>query len=330
MRYLVLVLFLIGCGKNSVSHVSEAMDYLNIPESLPGADGALFITPPSQPDTGSVSQPVWGGSWYPYSQNGTARKPTPSEYSPLEKYDLANHDPIFKATNWELQKSNELRDISWAGHCNGLAAASTMAKEPIRGVWYNGVYFTVDDIKALLIEAWQDGGTSIGGRCASQEIAYDSIGRILDNTCRDTNPATFHILLTNFLGRFRKPLIIDTDSGYPVWNYPIVSYEVKFKTDLTTQDATRWLFGASKDTYEYNPMAKSFIYYQTQIVLSTGVKKIYEYILEINEYNRVIGGEWFRNGKTDHPDFIWRHTAPKVENPYLSVDTIYAIYNQSF
>jgi hypothetical protein len=337
-RGLVLLGFLLcSCGdKQPNSQLKEPMDWLNNPQNLPGADSALVLDPAVLPDTGSVQKPVWSTYWYPASQNGTARKPAQWELSPVEKYDAAVGDSSKKATNWEMQQSARFKNVQWAGHCNGVAAAGTMVDEPKKEVWYNNVKFTPDDVKALMVEAFQAGGQVIGGRCNLSTMRLDSNGRPIDKECRDTNPASLHIALTNYLGRFRKPLIADMDANYPVWNYVITSYQVKMKQNLTARDVNWWLSGQDITTYSINPLATSFVYYQMEVVYNNGSNKIYEYILELSDAvnsqttgTTIIGGEWFRKALTDHPDFLWRHTGPRVENPYLNLDVIYNIYNKS-
>lgn len=328
VKFVFILLFLSACGiPETKSQMKESMDWLNDPNILAGADSPLIINPKELPDKGTVSKPVWDTYWYPASQNGTARRD--GRYSPMEKYDMVIGDRSRQATNWELRQSGYFRNIPWAGHCNGVAAAGTMTDEPKHGVTYNNVYFSTEDIKALLVEAWQAGGVAVGGRCNAQSIKYDSYGRMADSLCRDTNAATFHILLTNFLGRFRKPVIVDYDSGYQVWNFPIVSYEVRMKKDITVRDANWWLLRIDKEVYDYNLDATAWVYYQTEMVLKNGTRKIYEYILELDKEGSIIGGEWFRDSMKDHPDFLWRHTIPTPENPYLKVDIVNEILRQS-
>jgi len=302
---------------------------LNNPANIPGRVSQLSMILTDLPDSGNLATPVWVADWYPSSRGGVAYRPNPKVPSPLEKYDLAMHDSQQRATYWELQTSKTLANVEWAGHCNGLAAASTMTDEPRVPVTYNNVYFTTDDVKALLIEMWQGGGHIVGGRCDAENIQYDSVGRMIQDECRDLNPATFHIAITNFLGLFRKPIIADLDAGIQVWNYPIISYTVQDKRpNLTVRDVTYWLTGVAKDTYDYNPDAVSFAFYQTQVTY-TSMIKIYQYILELDASGQIIGGEWYGVSKKDHPDFIWRHTSPTPENPFIDVHTIYDIYFRS-
>jgi len=340
-------LLCVSCGdsKQMQSALKEPMDWLNDPVHL-GAESPLISDPDMLPDSGSVDKPVWTTYWYPASQSGTARRPVRNVLSPMEKYDLAINDRSQKATKWELSQSDIFRNVSWAGHCNGVAAAGSTVEEPKKQVVYNNVWFTADDVKALMVEAFQAGGHVVGGRCNSNEKQYDANGRLVASECRDTNAATFHIALTNYLGRFRKPLIADIDPAEQVWNYVITSYQVKMKKKLTARDVNWWLKGQDVDGYTYNPDATSFMYYQTEVFYNNGTKKIYEYILELADSvgveknsepsptvppspTKIIGGEWYRNARTDHPDFLWRHTSPLPENPYLDLNVIYKIYNSS-
>jgi hypothetical protein len=332
LRSSLLLSFLLfqGCGQSSglPSNVKEPINTINNPNLIPGADAPLETHHISLDDSGEVATPIWDAYWYPYSQNGTARRNNPYDLSPMEKYDAVTNRQNL-ATNWELQQAARLGRISWAGHCNGLAAASTMSQEPRQSVFYGNINFTPDDIKALLIEAWQGGGATVGSRCDTNNIAKDAYGRIVLDACRDLNPATLHLALTNFIGRFRKPIIIDIDPTEQVWNYPAISYRVLRKDSLTARDANWWLQDRNEEGYQYNANAKSFEYYQTEISFKDGTKRIYEYILELDTYGYIIGGEWYGSSKTQHPDFVWRHSQPTAENPYIDVNVVYDIANRS-
>lgn len=312
-----------SCGEStSPSKLKEPIDWANSPEHLPGADAALVLDPEALPDSGAVLKPVWTTYWYPISEYGTARRPWAGELSPMEKYDTAMGDSSMRATGWEMGQYAAYGNVPWAGHCNGVAAAGTMVDEPRKEVWYNGVRFSADDVKALMVESFQGGGVVIGGRCNLSSI---SSGRAVSPECRDSNPGSFHIVLTNYLGRFKKPIIADSDPSYPVWNYAITSYRVRDKIKLSSREVSQWM-GISD--YPFNPRATSFYYYQTEVTYSGGFKKVYEYFLEM-EGGRIIGGEWYRDSRADHPDFLWRHTYPVAENPYLNLEVVRNIYEKS-
>lgn len=316
MKRLLVLVLLISCGRPEArSNLSEAMDWLNDPRGVPGANGALMISAATLPASGSSYHRVWTGSWLPYSQGGSL--------TATRKYDQATGA---QAAVWEQSEVNRFQHISWGGHCNGLAAASTMETEPLRNVYYNGVWFDTSDIKALLTEAWNGGGAIVGGRCNNDQPARDGSGRITDSACRDMNPATLHIVVTNFLGIWHKPIIADTEGGYAVWNYPVTAYRILRTQPLSLSDAGGWLRGYYDGTYPYNPAAVSIQYVQLEMTYSHGGSSVYEYLLELDAYGVIIGGEWYRDSKDSHPDFIWRHTVPTASNPYLNINTIYSIY----
>lgn len=316
-----------ACGRAGSSALNEAINPWNRPENLPGATAALRFDLASLPSSGSSAHPTWTGSWWPYSQGGVAKRPAPNELSALEKYDAVSNQQGL-ATAWELQQSQLWGGYSWAGHCNGLAAAGTMTQNPTRGVNYRGVDFSADDVRALLVELWQGGGQLVGGRCDEQFVTVDPLGRFGSAACRDLNPGTFHVNLGNFLGLFRTPLIIDVTALDQVWNYPIVSYQVLHRQDLSAADANSYL-GAFGYDYAFNPSASAFVYFRTQIQLATGVNQEYDYIIEMDQQGQIIGGEWVGASKSNHPDFMWRHTSPRPDNPHIDQRIIEEIHSLS-
>jgi hypothetical protein len=106
--------------------------------------------------------------------------------------------------------SVERRDVvpTWYGHCNGWTAASIRHADPQKTVTRNGVVFTPAIIKGLLAELYMYSHTqSLGGQ--------DDI----------MNPATFHLALTNWVGRKSHPIGMETSVGEPVINFPIHGYK---------------------------------------------------------------------------------------------------------
>ena len=332
------LLLLISCGVRESKDPQNTQEYiyvpardklentitwLNDPKSLPGGDeSAPLVTTLYISQQGKTEKPAWKSNWYPSNEGGTIKV--------MEKYDLAIGDADKKASKWETERTNAYSNVKWAGHCNGWAAASIMTDEPKKSVMHNGVTFTPEDIKALLIESWQSSfGRVVGKRCDNQDIKYDENGKMIDEACRDVSPAAFHILLTNFLGRFKKPIIVDVEANHEVWNSPIVSYNIKQLQNLSVQDVTYWLTGKYSTTYPWNPKAVLWTYFQTEVVFSDDNKKIYEYILERGVDGNIIGGEWYRESRSNHPDFIWRPISANPENPHIDVSVVTKLYEKS-
>ena len=222
---------------------------------------------------------------------------------------------------------------AWFGICNGWAAASILFPEPRHAVVRNGVNFEVQDIKALL--------SMVHTRVSARRVAlrcYDStktgslqssvFGRPVSQRCRDTNPGTFHILLANYLGMRRRSFVEDRTFDRPIWNQPIRGYDVLDEQEVSSQEAARLVTGYyGSSSYRFNHTAKRFVYVKNQVSyikessptaggnLSASIDRftgrdIYEYILELNVDNAIIGGEWVGSSMQNHPDFLWLPLGP--------------------
>ncbi len=313
--YFAMVCVLGSCGDPIFK---EKIDEDNDPVQVPGFPGEFEYQLPKLPKKGQALG-VWTGNWWPLSQGGVSL--------PLKKLDQVTNGQGL-AYRWEMETARHRGRLPWAGHCNGLAAAGTMTKEPQNPVTYKGVSFSVEDIKGLLVEAWQGGGQITGLRCMERVPSHDPTGRPTSPECRDLNPGAFHLGITNFLGRQGLPVIIDITKGFEVWNYPVVGYRVMEQKNLTESQAAE-LLGLSDQKYPYNEEATRYVKIQTKIQLASGNLKIYDYILEGSSSGEIIGGEWIGASKNDHPDFMWRHTEPETENPHVDIPTVYEIYHLS-
>jgi len=283
---------------NDVSRLGVPIDFTTLMQDLPAQGDSLKF--------------IWNGNWYPLSEGGTL--------AAMRKYDRAigtGH----AAEEWEDATVQKHGHVAWAGHCNGLAAAGINEAEPKRDVHYKGQLFTIEDIKALLIEKWQGTRlvTLVGRRCFSKAIVDDS-GRVTYAGCRDINAGAMHVLLGNMLGRNRKPFIIDDTAGDEVWNYAVEGYRSTIEAIDQTQ-ARELTNIASADSYLWNPDATDFMKVRTNVRLSTGETFKLDYILEIRN-GSIIGGEWFGNSRKDHPDFAWTSTVADPVNPHLDVAII--------
>ncbi|MCX6128172.1 MAG: hypothetical protein NTX25_03800 [Proteobacteria bacterium] len=305
---------LLACGpkvSNSKSSIKELIDAPNSVDRF-GLSLNYSYDPDVLPLRSKSEQAVWSGNWWPLSQGGTS--------AAMAKYDAAESQGN-AAKAWENATVERSGHISWAGHCNGLAAAGINEQAPRHAVWYKGQNFSTDDIQALLVEKWQ--GISqvqlVGRRCGS-ESGTDSDGRLNQAACRDINPAAFHIILGNVLGLQKKPFIVDINVGEEVWNYPVVSYSSEV-SGLSRAEANQAISGQSNSSYPWNPQAELFMLVKTRLKLATGAEMNLEYVLEGNNY-QIVGGEWIGASKTLHPDFLWTTAHPDAPNPNLNLEVI--------
>jgi|GEM_PF-3246828 len=308
------------------SSVREAISPQSQPSRLGLASG-MNLSLDSLPLTGKSSRPVWSGDWWPNATGGTSRR-TGAEDSPMEKYDKALGQGSL-ATDWERKSSGASAGVSWAGHCNGLAGAGINQPEPKKAVTYNGVTFTPQDIKGLLVEAYQgvERVSLVGNRCQSAP-STGPYGRFTDAACRSLNPGALHVILANALGLHGEPFIVDIAANEQVWNYPVVSFSTKWEPiDRLRALALIGIPGAS---YLPNPDAVVFAHARTSLQLADGTRKEYEYVIEGDANDHVTGGEWVGQSKVDHPNFAWMMRSPNAENPYLNISVILDIARASF
>src|SRR5262249_30048313 len=54
----------------------------------------------------------------------------------------------------------------------------------------------------------------------------DSLGRVIDGTCRDMNPGSWHVLVTNLMGMRHQGFVLDQTYDDQVWNQPAYGYRI--------------------------------------------------------------------------------------------------------
>ncbi|GMF80348.1 unnamed protein product [Phytophthora fragariaefolia] len=226
---------------------------------------------------------------------------------------------------------------TWYGICHAWAPAALLEEEPKCNAEKNGVTFHVMDIKALLTEVYDGADINTvftGARFNGPDspVSVDQYGRFTDATRRDIGAGFFHIAISNIMGKHQTSIIIDVAADSEVWNQPVWSYHVQTMEIIDTAEACSKYFGTS--SYPFNSEMVHLAYVKTTVtwaveayidgpLVSTGgvssytVSNDYEYLLELNANNVIIGGEWVGDSKEDHPDFLWFATG----KPDISAET---------
>lgn len=212
---------------------------------------------------------------------------------------------------------------TWWGICHGWGPAAISWPEPKTAVTRNGVRFEVPDLKALASLVHERTRTKfVALRCetGAPAFAFDRYGRPTGGDCRDTNAGTYHVLIANYLGRFRQSFMIDRVVDDEVWNQPLRSFRVLSRRELTAAEANA-LVGVTGATYRFNPDARRLVQIEAEVKWIAGSEAAggyvgsridlytradrYAYVLELDAAGKIIGGEWARSSKTSHPDFAW-------------------------
>ncbi|KAE8880665.1 hypothetical protein PF005_g24708 [Phytophthora fragariae] len=231
---------------------------------------------------------------------------------------------------------------TWYGICHAWAPAAILEQEPNCPVTFNGVTFQPMDIKALVTDVYDDANTSIvftGSRYNNFEDTIDEYGSHTDASYRDLNPGFFHVAATNLLGLLNTTFIIDRDAGTEIWNQPVVGFKVYEQTAMTPEKAASTFFGV--DSYGWNENATSIVYVKSRLswmnethtdggLVASGrneeftVGAYYDYLLELDSAEEIIGGEWLYESNNNHPDFLWLMTGKPPADTVTSIGLKYA------
>jgi hypothetical protein len=244
-----------------------------------------------------------------------------NELSPAEKFDmyLGNYDyPLTK----KVLKSTSPTMTAWFGICHGVAPASIYYSEPQMKTVTNkdGISFDfyASDLKALISYYYAKvdykNGRQIGRRCSANK----------DNgPCGDVNPASFFIILANRMGIEGKTFIADTDRLNEVWNHVPVNYKTNIYSELPPdRNSARGTIKRLHMDVLINYAAA--IRPQFDAVIGTDksdyLGQIYEFYLDIDAQNNIIGGEWL---KDISPDFLWIRDQEELIGDWRILDALF-------
>ena len=382
-------------------NIAEAQEQSEIYYDIWDRDFELTLS--RLPSSGQASHIPYSGYWYPENKGGTNVSITGE--SALTKYDRAFNDASFPAVQWEVRHHND-KSRNWVGHCNGFASAAQRHAEPRQGVVRNGVSFTAADVKALLAEIYQHAQIKIlgGRRCNSAHISETvlehsggsycpqgyapytvteasgvqhlkciankpnrTVSELL-GACEDVNAGTFHLAITNWVGRRKQSIIFDKEVYNQVWNYPIQGYRITESRYLSHQEAVAMILPwAGQGGYPFNRAATRFYFVRMDMYYSDvhddherifqlkTATQTYTYILELDSLGKIIGGEWTAQSYDSHPDFLWVAIAPvptlkedqartalgisnptalyqymrNKSNPYVSIENVLDMWTES-
>ena len=228
----------------------------------------------------------WSGWWWP--ANNQVGGPRMFDVGgPLWKFDqfVVNLGlPNPRTREWE-QSELIFAGLSWAGHCNGWAAAAVLEPEPQETRVLHGVTFTIGDQKGLL---------------SSYHFADAALWAV-GGEGEDLSPADFHKALLNWMGAERKGMVFTFRLvGEEVWSYPAFKYETvvgpdPLHTDVWHARTVVWMVD--------NNVHPNFVGGQPW---PSAEGKLFEYTL-FGDPNKPEGGEWGPNnvGRFGRPYMVW-------------------------
>jgi len=227
------------------------------------------------PMQGEATMIPWAGSYWPTYEDGiNARWDGPDSESPAAKYGRAFgveniEDKVskeygidrYRGSRTACKESSECDSDkgescakrtgqedgvcipTWWGICHAWAPVSISVPEPKHPVTVNGVEFKVQDLKALLTLSWnRTHSRFVSSRCNKNEndLTRDAYGNYRqDPECENTNPGTWHIIATNYLGIRGEAFVYDRTYDDEVWNQPLRGYEITRQDEIDVVTANR-------------------------------------------------------------------------------------------
>jgi hypothetical protein len=258
-------------GRDRLEAFREAWSTSDNP-SLLGPDFNYVLA--ALPSQGAATKTPWPGSYWPtYKDSINDRWAGPQTQSAAAKYELAfgksgvedavseyggvdslggkacasdaDCDPNAGSVCAKRSGASEgVCSETWFGLCHAWAPAAILEAEPTKAVTYNGVEFAVNDLKALMSFAYNEGleVKFLSLRCDERG---DVAGVADSQACKDTNPGSFHVAIANLVGIQKRSLVEDRTYDYEVWNQPIRSYRVTQNQAIDAKQANELIGGGT-------------------------------------------------------------------------------------
>ncbi len=224
-----------------------------------------------------------------------------------------------------MRRENE----GWEGYCSGFTSSSIRHPEPIRAVDAGtvggraGVVFQPEDIKALLT-------------CIYNRTTDDSYLVLAPDSAQDGGPnmGTFHLSLTNYIGRGGMPIGIDRTKGRTSWNNPIYSYKVNSVKDAGKRGETTYKRLNTTIVYSfYGSDGQRQTDSEGNRVNNAKQSMNIDYTIALDKEGNIIGGKAHSNAG----HFLWiplyacqaTHDQKSPGNPYIDVRKVVALARAS-
>lgn len=232
-------------------------------------------------------------------------------FSPAEKFDLlrGRYDyPLLRAERertYPLRESDDNLNLGWA-------VAATHIREPDATSQMNAdgieVPFASSDIKALTSYFY---ATQVKDHLKRYQVGSACFGEI-DQGCKKIDPASFHVLLANMVGNYKRPLIANFDLSEFTDHRPIIGYESDIRFESVGYYRVTTMLEYSRVRA---PQWRPFEFYN----LDTD-RVIYEYTLEVNSRDEIVRGDWLSEKR---PEFVWRSDFPALNAEFAPLKDLY-------
>lgn len=150
--------------------------------------------------------------------------------------------------------------------------------------------------------------------------------------CEKIDPATFHLVLANQIGKLNEGFIIDRDHQGEISNNPVLAYESRIVNEGPTQATTaNKLRKVHLRTILFLTSETPVIHLDEEDLTYPYDRENYEYTLDIDADGKIVSGQWIDSKKGEAnasiPDFMWKAKAVWLNGP---IRTIYEQGQQNY
>ncbi len=160
----------------------------------------------------------------------------------------------------------------------------------------------------------------------SDQLTLDEDGFIEESECVDSNPGSFHVLVTNLIGEQGSAFLVDRSPFADVLLAPAVAYEVTVQKELVYQD-----LGGALDELGWALLdhdAARYVYVENTVTYldlrekDGTAEQSYAYVLELDKGGAITGGTWAAGNIDIAPDFFVLPIAPAAKIVGFDLDIV--------
>lgn len=262
--------------------------------------------------------------------------------SPTEKFDILGADPLWSMTVGERKRASTPGAIASLSQWSAIAGLNLNSPNPVNITNKDGISvpFGESDVGALLALGIMGGEPLkriyLAGVCNNKvkklfnqyfrmDITRDQLKQLLANlNCNQMNAASFHVALTNLLGKRGEGLVIEFEDGRNNGNGRIVnSYKITSQKDLTPPPAPGDVLPRKKKlaiTVSLDLVGDAKYSWNKTGLGRAKISKSISYTLHINENGEIFGGSWAGG---IFPKLFWKVSNVNLKKWPPGLDFIY-------
>ncbi|RZA25591.1 MAG: hypothetical protein EOP10_06425 [Proteobacteria bacterium] len=261
--------------------------------------------------------------------------------SPIEKLDLYQGN-----SDWQLTHKERVRTLDptradipdWEGMMHAWSAASLqfqpVAPVTLQSKTGGSIPFESQDIYSLIslfVHEQSPKPIVLASICPDAELGAAAGPYAFENekqnlrrrACPPIDPAKFHTVLANQIGKRNEGFIIDRDQAGEISNNPVVAYESRILEKPGEPPAPNSQKTLHIKTVVFLTASTPIIAMDEEDEAYPYESEAYEYELTLDQNGKIASGRWLTpvgsNSNQSRPDFMWKSSPVWLNGPIKAV-----------